>query len=198
MKADFRVKTFLLKSLDNVGHPNWFTHVRKLLGKYDLLFLSEHDCLSMDVYKEIKKSVLIHFQRKFLSSISDSKANPKLRTYKMFKREFTFESYLAINISKYRTSLCRMRTGSHYLEIERGRYAVPKIPAEARLCVQCNLNAVEDEIHFVLHCPKYTVFSRDLFFIARMCIARFTNMTDDEKFVALFTSQVGEVTLAKF
>jgi hypothetical protein len=45
------------------------------------------------------------------------------------------------------------RISAHYLEIEQGRYI--NIPAEARLCPHCDQNKVENEIHFLLECPKY-------------------------------------------
>ena len=32
---------------------------------------------------------------------------------------------------------------------------VPKTPIAERLCTQCSLNAVEDECHFLMICPKY-------------------------------------------
>jgi hypothetical protein len=40
---------------------------------------------------------------------------------------------------------------SHNLEIEHGRYF--NIPADQRICKLCKLT-VEDEIHFLLECPK--------------------------------------------
>ena len=42
---------------------------------------------------------------------------------------------------------------SHNLEIERGRFTKPKTPEEFRICKHCNLNAVDNEYHFLLICP---------------------------------------------
>ena len=39
------------------------------------------------------------------------------------------------------------------LRIETGRFVQELL--EERICKLCNLNAIEDENHFVLHCPCY-------------------------------------------
>ena len=41
--------------------------------------------------------------------------------------------------------------------IEHGRYQIDHLPRENRLCPLCNSNQVEDEIHFLFHCNKYSV-----------------------------------------
>ena len=96
-----------LKSLDSIGLTTWFTHVRKLIEKYDLEYLLEND--SPSDYKDVKRLVQNSFQRHFFSSVLNSQVNPKLRTYKLFKKEFDFENYLGLTIPKYRFSLCRFR-----------------------------------------------------------------------------------------
>ena len=44
-----------------------------------------------------------------------------------------------------------MRISAHKLEIETGRYT--KTTREERLCKLCSLE-VEDELHFIMSCPK--------------------------------------------
>ena len=41
--------------------------------------------------------------------------------------------------------------------IEHGRYQIDHLLRENRLCLLCNSNQVEDEIHFVFQCNKYSV-----------------------------------------
>ena len=41
--------------------------------------------------------------------------------------------------------------------IEHGRYQIDHLPRENRLCPLCNSNQVEDEIHFLFQCNKYSV-----------------------------------------
>src|SRR5690348_6567208 len=77
----------------------------------------------------------------------------KLRTYKLFKTNLSFEKYLESDNSQGRTLMTRLRSGTNDLQIERGRWA--KQAVEERLCTQCNLHEVENEHHFLIGCPKY-------------------------------------------
>ena len=47
------------------------------------------------------------------------------------------------------------------LAVEVGRYK--SIPEEDRLCTICDLGVVEDEFHFVFHCPLYDSLRNVLF-----------------------------------
>ena len=61
--------------------------------------------------------------------------------------------YLYINLITcrvHRSFLAKIRGGSAPLEIETGRHV--STPAEYRTCKLCG-TGVEDEMHFVLHCP---------------------------------------------
>ena len=40
--------------------------------------------------------------------------------------------------------------------IETGRYS--QIPRVNRLCPTCGSDQIEDEIHLLFHCPKYSIF----------------------------------------
>ena len=81
--------------------------------------------------------------------------SPKLRTYKLFKKTLEFEPYLHITNSKIGSAISKFCTSAHSLEIERGRYAKPKTPAEKWICNVCDHEAVEDEFHFLIQCPLY-------------------------------------------
>ena len=48
---------------------------------------------------------------------------------------------------KYRNILAKLILSSHNLQIESGRHC--KIPRRDRKCILCNLNDIEDEVHFV-------------------------------------------------
>ena len=39
--------------------------------------------------------------------------------------------------------------------IEKGCYVIPRLSPENRICQICNLNAVEDEFHFIMKCSAY-------------------------------------------
>ena len=58
-----------------------------------------------------------------------------------------------------RQSLTRLRTSSHRLEVEVGRWVkLERVPFEHRMCTTCNL--LEDEYHFVIECQRYNDIRR--------------------------------------
>ena len=81
----------------------------------------------------------------------DATVRPFLRTYCLYKINFESESYLFnVQDQRYRAAITKLRTSSHVLQIERGRYCNPKLPSHLRNCTICNV--VEDEKHFVTKC----------------------------------------------
>ena len=76
---------------------------------------------------------------------------PKLRTYKMLKAGVRREEYLSWEITdEQRVLYARLRSGSHQLRIERGRWE-HEVEAE-RLCLVCGTGVIENERHFLLEC----------------------------------------------
>ena len=71
----------------------------------------------------------------------------KLRTYRLFKYNFSFESYLLYLSEKKRKELTKFRISSHKLEIEQGRYH--KLPITNRICGLCKTE-VGGANHFLL------------------------------------------------
>ena len=100
----------------------------------------------------IRKNLKERYTNIWREKINLVKQNPatnrnenKLSTYCKFK--FQQEKYLD-NIKELsnRSTLVRFRISAHKLEIERGRYTIPKTAVENRICKQCNCDqAVEDE-----------------------------------------------------
>jgi len=190
----------LLQSLDNMGFPTWFTNLKKVLEKYGLEDLIHNNSVPMTQYRHIKQHVYDVFEEKFITMVTDSQRCPKLRTYNQFKFNFGYETYLSLQIPKYRVSLSRLRISSHHLEIERGRYTIPKTPAELRICKQCNEQLVENEQHFVTTCKKHTLLREELYSVAHSNIPNFNGLSAHEKFLKLLSSEDGVVicALAKF
>ena len=56
-------------------------------------------------------------------------------------------------------ALVKLRISNHKLNIETGRY--DKISRCDRICPVCGIN-IEDEIHFLFNCPKYSSIRDDL------------------------------------
>ena len=71
------------------------------------------------------------------------------------KNEFNTECsiYTSYLHDYYRYIITRWRLSNHNLKIETGRYSVPKIPRELRICDICN--EIEDEAHVIFKCPIY-------------------------------------------
>jgi hypothetical protein len=65
------------------------------------------------------------------------------------------QPYLRGKNREIRKCVAKFRTGSHWLEIQRGRFTKPQTEREDRLCKKCNLGLVEDEVHVVFICPLY-------------------------------------------
>jgi hypothetical protein len=116
----------------------------------------------------IRKKLKERYTKIWREKINLVKQNPatnrnenKLRTYCKFKFIFQQEQYLD-NIKELsnRSTLACFRISAHKLEIERGRYTIPKTAVENRICKQCNCEAVEDEEHLLIKCK---IFSLQIF-----------------------------------
>ena len=70
-----------------------------------------------------------------------------------------------------------------------------------RLCKQCDHNAVEDEIHFLLLCPKFDNAREELFtnIKSHLCL-NYHSLSMENKFIWLMSSEDANiiVPLAKF
>lgn len=142
------------------GHNSWCKDVRQIVTSTDMehLFWSRNSPRNLKPLMQILQTKLMqNHDNNWIISVQDM---PKLRTYKLFKTTPGKESYLDLP-PKHRKALARFRAGIFPLEIERGRWRGR--PVEARLCTQCNMNAIEDEIHYLMYCPKYSHIRRNLF-----------------------------------
>ena len=55
----------------------------------------------------------------------------------------------------HRRDYTKFRISNHNLMIEYGRYGNTKVPKESRLCLVCNTNQIEDELHLIFSCSCY-------------------------------------------
>ena len=69
------------------------------------------------------------------------------------KHTHVFETYLNINNFEHRRAITKIRTSSHMLKIETGRWN--NISQALRICENCTLEEIEDEIHFLFKCPMH-------------------------------------------
>jgi hypothetical protein len=78
----------------------------------------------------------------------------KLRYYKdVINPNLEDQNYLSVLPSvKKKISIAKIRTNSHELHSETGRWSIPKTPWDERVCHLCDTKKVEDEKHFLLDC----------------------------------------------
>ena len=100
-----------------------------------------------------------------------------------------------------------MRLGCLSLRIETDRYTRPIVHRDQRYCLQpkCDnivsslsddMKHVENEYHFVMKCSQYDQLRSEMF--ARIQVADFRHMSDQEKFVFLLTTQSVAKLVAQF
>ena len=132
------------------GH-NWAYQIKTILQQHGLEYIWNNQ-FDMEIpFYTIKQRIFDMYLQKWYSDINNSS---RMQTYSLFKHNFELEKYLKLNMeAKYKTAFARFRTSSHNLAIETGRYE--NIPRDQRTCKSCNMNAIENEYHFLLVCPKY-------------------------------------------
>ena len=130
-------------------------------------------------YKELWKYNIFNDNKK-------SNCSNKLRTYRLFKNNFTFEPYLYWGNYDKRRLITKFKISSHQLEIERGRYR--NIPASQRICKLCNLE-VEDELHFLLECPKSNKIRKEILEQLENKFNNLKSLDNTSKFVWLFSAE---------
>ena len=101
--------------------------------------------------------------------------NKKLSFLKELKNVHQFEYYLNINNFENRRALTKLRTSSHRLKIETGRWE--NIEKDARLCEQCTGGFIEDEKHLTFECSMHSTDRKNTF----NCIKLKTNIDLSQK-----------------
>ena len=111
----------------------------------------------------------------------------KLRYNNLYKYDNTPAEYVMMNISKYQRSLfAQFRSGILPLEIEIGRYR--NIPLELRVCKMCHLGVVENKMHFLCECPRYSEYPEILIHKAKTH-SRYLKVFDDlDEFVYIMSN----------
>ena len=136
----------------------WIGDIKNELNSLGLLYIFDDTCAN-DVrnLKIIESRMKDIYAQSVLGNITQS---PKGRLYQHLVDHFTLQSYLRKPINPlYKTYISRFRLSSHTLKIEQGRYTNDR--RENRKCTLCNLNDIEDEFHFVLKCPFYSLLRKN-------------------------------------
>ena len=86
------------------------------------------------------------------------------------------EKFLHSDVDKFALSIfAKIRISNSNLNIERGRYI--KLPVEKRICPLCNIEP-EDEIYFILKCPKLDECRKELFSNISSVVPSFNQATE--------------------
>lgn len=171
---------------------NWNFYVHKTFNDFNLnSFCNIQDNVNTRfVLKSLADNMLQDFIVKWKENVQqeDSKSGRgknKLRTYRLYKKNFLPEFYCKIVLPyKHRSAFAKFRCGVAPLRIETGRYE--NVVLENRVCFNCNV--VEDELHVLLHCPLYNKIREELFYTACDIDEHFRNFTDSQKIIFLFSN----------
>ena len=104
------------------------------------------------------------------------------------------EPYLnVVNNRDVRKSFTRFRVSAHVLAIERGRYK--NIKSENSICKNCQTQEIENEIHFLINCPKYSYERENLCsHVAKTCI-NFEKLSHQNKCIWLLSSEDTDIII---
>ena len=172
-----------LNALHSQGFPTWVTKAYDLAQTYNI-DMDGSAALSPKHFKSLVSELV---KSNFITNwYTDLQEKPLLRSYRLYKREFTPECYLDyITLPKYRIPLSKIRASSHDLAIERGRYTRPKTDPYQRLCTQCF--EIENEEHFITNC-QINAHERQTFFTKVSSKSpAFMLFNDHEKFIYLMS-----------
>ena len=164
-----------------ICHQNWSCNVSSLLTKIDFE-LNFNGLISVDlkVSETRLRNNMAHSWKVGLQ------AKPKLRTYIKSKDVYETENYVKHSRNRLeRSLLAQLRSGTLPLNIETGRFR--NIDIENRICMLCNRNVIEDEIHFVIECPLYDDCRSIM--IEKIDNQDFTHCSNEEKFVFILKKE---------
>ena len=199
----FKTENKLLKSFFlNLGaegsHPlkdNIISFITKINQHFSMWDPSNIKAVGKYILKlghRLRKNFEAFWYENITTEFTKNKAGGnKLRTYKIFKQNFGFESYLNIANSSLRKEIARFRISAHRLKVETGRFDGKNkyVPPSERLCQNCSLGCVEDEMHFILDCPCYILNRDELFTKITNCNSTFPAYTREQKFVWLLSNE---------
>jgi hypothetical protein len=136
-----------MQTMASSGVDCWLTRVNKVQS---LLDISDRLHFKKGSGKVTTSKLKSQFDRHWLDSLnmtktktnqdpSDPSDHNKLRTYRTYKSSFTREPYIdLVRNRNQKSSLVRLRTGSHFLGVERGRWTRPVTPLAQRTCAYCS------------------------------------------------------------
>ena len=192
------------------GSDCWLSRVKKI---QDMLNLPDTPRFKRLQGKKCAGHIRSKFDRFWLDSLnsmgtksknlSDNIDHNKLRTYRLFKSSFTREPYVdLVRNRNQRSFLSRLRTGSHHLNIEKGRWTRPVTPVDQRTCQYCTPPSsarsspcsgqspstsalIDNEEHFLMSCSRFSSVRRSAFEEISFIFPHFLNLSVNRQFCTL-------------
>jgi hypothetical protein len=140
----------MLYELDNVGKPNWATHVKETLFKYGLgyAWITQEDGNIHVFIHMFEISVPDRYQQEWHEQTSSSAT---LELYCKYKYLSTVQYF------PHRNALTRFRCSNHKLAIETGMHG--HVIRSDIICKYCSIvndnHVIQNEILFLMCCPLY-------------------------------------------
>ena len=150
-KLSFQIYNVIFKTFqDNTFVSPWLKFVKNTLDNCGLsnIWLSQSFLSVKNLTENVRQVLKDQYRQEWASTIENSS---KSVTYKCFKKDLKFESYLLELPHVYKRILIKFRTSNHKLPIENGRFS--KLSRHLRVCENCDTNTLGDEFHFLLECP---------------------------------------------
>jgi len=174
-----------------VQTKTWCQYTKKLLYELELeKYWRESKALDEKTWSTIvKEKIQAREQKRWLERM---KEKPKLRTYITLKKELKQEMYLTVRDRCGVPEFTRLRGGTNRLKIEKGRFE--KLAPEDRICEFCGTGEVENEFHFMMICPLYREFRKELWLSVKRDLPQPVMIyADEDKFFIFMTAQESEV-----
>ncbi len=160
-----------------IDKNNWISSIKKILGKYELLTLwkDETKVFNLDgkgngeaksptdhktFWKRYIKKIIYNYEEKQWRTGMEKKS--KLRTLRRFKTSLSISPYL-LTTGSYRGKMLMttLRSGTNALRIETGRWE--QLQEHQRICDQCDMKVIENEIHMITQCTRYQNERQELY-----------------------------------
>ena len=145
----------MLKKLDDDGKKCWASDVRHLLFScgFSHVWISQgvgNESMFLSLFQQRVKDIFI---QSWHNSISSSNF---LSHYRSIKSVFSTEMYIdSLRDKALIRVLCKFRISLHTFKINKFRQRKSIDPADM-ICPNCSSGVIEDEIHVLFNCDKYS------------------------------------------
>ena len=159
----------------NSAHKSWAGQVVSFLATLGM------PC-DLSTPQSVNVSAVVEkLQSSYLESVNAC-SGVKMQQYLHLRSEVDSASYTpaaylqAVGGWRQRKHLAQLRTGSHWLAVETGRYGNARVEQAQRLCQRCDANSVDDVEHMIFDCVAMDVERqkhRSLFARGRVALVDF-------------------------